>query len=78
MIVSITHGEDLDGIGSQAILLRYLQLERKIKLGDIQLEYANYSTFIKKLKIISDNAPSEVYISDIGFNVKIQCYNFFT
>jgi oligoribonuclease NrnB/cAMP/cGMP phosphodiesterase (DHH superfamily) len=72
MIISITHGQDLDGIGAQAILLRHWDINRKIELDNIELEYAIYSNFIPKLKKIvdSDLDVEELYITDLGFNTE--------
>jgi len=68
MIISITHEHDLDGIGSQAILLRYHKIIKKT--DDIKLEFAHYLDFVQKIEKIlnSDNLPSQLIISDIGFN----------
>jgi len=70
MIVSITHGEDIDGIGAQAILLRYFKLKREIESSKIVLEYAHYSNLLEKLnRLLKNNKnPEELYISDLGFN----------
>lgn len=68
MIVSITHEHDLDGLGSQAIIKRYLDkfsLKEEIKFLD-----ANYSNFVKILKVLfaSYESLTKLIISDIGFN----------
>ncbi|MFO8019824.1 MAG: DHHA1 domain-containing protein [Promethearchaeia archaeon] len=70
MITTITHGIDLDGLGSQAIIKRYLILKKNIKSKEITLKYAHYPTFLGKMKKIldSDPLPKRIYITDIGFN----------
>lgn len=68
MIVSITHEHDLDGLGSQAVILRSLKMHDKNE--DIKLIFAHYNNFVEKVKytLSSDNLPSQLIISDIGFN----------
>ncbi|MFX0141262.1 MAG: hypothetical protein ACFFDN_46915 [Candidatus Hodarchaeota archaeon] len=59
-LISLTHIEDVDGIGAQAILLR--------KFPDIicfQTFYSEFNDFIRK---ILDLNPDILYITDIGFN----------
>ena len=70
MIVSLTHEHDLDGLGSQAIILRYYRVKREIKKEEIKLFYAHYLDFKEKIKTILDkkDLPDELIISDIGFN----------
>ena len=70
MIVSITHEHDLDGIGSQAIIKRYFDLSLEDQQTDIVYIFATYVNFVEKLQNIleADELPSELIISDIGFN----------
>ncbi|TFF86020.1 MAG: hypothetical protein EU517_01035, partial [Promethearchaeota archaeon] len=70
MIISITHEHDLDGIGSQAILYRFLTRNKDHGDEDVQLHYAHYSNFPKSIKqFLSDSAlPDQLIITDIGFN----------
>jgi oligoribonuclease NrnB/cAMP/cGMP phosphodiesterase (DHH superfamily) len=70
MIVSLTHEHDLDGLGSQAIIKRYFDLNNKHDSKNLILLYAQYIDFSDKIKSIlnSDKLPKELIISDIGFN----------
>jgi len=70
MIVSLTHEHDLDGLGSQAIIKRYFDLNNKHESKNLTLLYAQYIDFSDKIKYIlnSDELPKELIISDIGFN----------
>jgi oligoribonuclease NrnB/cAMP/cGMP phosphodiesterase (DHH superfamily) len=70
MIVSITHEHDLDGIGSQAIIKRHFDLSSKIPNAEITYIFATYVDFVQKIRGIlnSDSIPSQLIISDIGFN----------
>jgi oligoribonuclease NrnB/cAMP/cGMP phosphodiesterase (DHH superfamily) len=70
MIVSITHEHDLDGLGSQAIIQRYFNLNREIHPDEIRCFYAHYIDFVEKVSNIldSESLPSQLIISDIGFN----------
>ncbi|MBA7573987.1 hypothetical protein ES708_15788 [subsurface metagenome] len=70
MIVSITHEHDLDGLGSQAIIQRYFNLNQEIHPDEIRCFYAHYIDFVEKISIILDSEalPSQLIISDIGFN----------
>jgi len=70
MIVSITHEHDLDGIGSQAIIKRHLGLSSEIPQTELIFEFATYVDFVEKIRIIldADKMPSQLIISDIGFN----------
>lgn len=70
MIISITHELDLDGLGSQAIIKRYFQTVKGMKLDEIKLLYAHYTNFIDKIKrILSARlVPEHLFITDIGFN----------
>ena len=70
MIVSITHEHDLDGLGSQAIIKRHLDLSSKTSQTEIIYTFATYVDFVGKIRGIldSDKIPSQLIISDIGFN----------
>ena len=70
MIVSITHEHDLDGIGSQAIIKRHLDLSSETQQTKIIYKFATYVDFVEKIRVIlnSDKIPSQLIISDIGFN----------
>ncbi len=70
MIVSITHEHDLDGIGSQAIIKRHLDLSPEIHQTEIIYNFATYVDFVEKIQEIldADKIPSQLIISDIGFN----------
>ena len=70
MIVSITHEHDLDGLGSQAIIKRYFNLNQEIHPEEIRCFYAHYIDFVEKLVNIleTESLPSQLIISDIGFN----------
>ena len=70
MIVSLTHEHDLDGLGSQAIIKRYFDLNNKHESKNLTLLYAQYIDFSDKIKFILniDELPKELIISDIGFN----------
>ena len=70
MIVSITHEHDLDGIGSQAIIKRHLDLSSETQQTEIIYMFATYVDFVEKIRVIlnSDKIPSQLIISDIGFN----------
>ena len=70
MIVSITHEHDLDGIGSQAIIKRHLDLSSEIPKAEIRYKFATYVDFVEKIRGIlnSNKIPSQLIISDIGFN----------
>ena len=70
MIVSITHEHDLDGLGSQAIIKRYFNLNQEIHPDEIRCFYAHYIDFVEKVSNILDSKslPSHLIISDIGFN----------
>ena len=70
MIVSITHEHDLDGIGSQAIIKRHLDLSSETRQTEIIYTFATYVDFVEKIRAILDvdNIPSQLIISDIGFN----------
>ena len=59
-LINITHIEDLDGIGSQAILLRKFPA-----LVCFQSFYAEFIEYIKRIYIMK---PDQLYITDIGFN----------
>jgi len=70
MIVSLTHEHDLDGLGSQAIIKRYFDLKDKDNTSKLVLLHAQYIDFSDKIRFIlnSDEYPTELIISDIGFN----------
>jgi oligoribonuclease NrnB/cAMP/cGMP phosphodiesterase (DHH superfamily) len=70
MIVSITHEHDLDGIGSQAIIKRHLELLSEPLQTEICYKFATYVDFVEIIRRIldSDKIPSQLIISDIGFN----------
>ncbi len=70
MIVSITHEHDLDGLGSQAIIQRHFNLNQEIHTDEIRCFYAHYIDFVEKVSNIldSETLPSQLIISDIGFN----------
>ena len=70
MIVSLTHEHDLDGLGSQAIIQRYINLRTKTNDEDICYYFADYTDFVDKIKKIlcTESIPSRFIISDIGFN----------
>jgi len=70
MIVSITHEHDLDGIGSQAIIKRHLDLSSETQQTEIIYAFATYVDFVEKIRKIldTDKIPSQLIISDIGFN----------
>ncbi|MHA1298028.1 MAG: DHH family phosphoesterase [Candidatus Helarchaeota archaeon] len=59
-LISLTHIEDLDGIGSQAILLR--------KFPKLSCFQSLYSQFIENIKNIYKLSPKKLFITDIGFN----------
>lgn len=59
-LINLTHIEDLDGIGSQAILLR--------KFPDLICKRTFYPGFIENIKKIYIMTPYKLYITDIGFN----------
>ncbi|NVM03135.1 MAG: hypothetical protein HWN67_12405 [Candidatus Helarchaeota archaeon] len=59
-LISLTHIEDVDGIGAQAILLRKFP-----NIICFQTFYSEFNEFIKK---IFDLNPDILYITDIGFN----------
>ncbi|MHA1377501.1 MAG: hypothetical protein ACTSRG_03860 [Candidatus Helarchaeota archaeon] len=62
--ISITHIEDLDGLGSQAILLR--------KFPNLECYQSFYSNFNESIKKIYNLNPDILYISDIGFNASFK------
>ena len=70
MIVSITHEHDLDGLGSQAIIKRHLDLSSVVLKKKVIYEFATYVDFVEKIRAIldTDKIPSKLIISDIGFN----------
>lgn len=70
MIISITHEHDLDGIGSQAIVKRYFDFFHNGEKQEFKQYFSHYLDFVKKLKKIlsSDYIPSQLIITDIGFN----------
>jgi len=70
MIISITHEHDLDGIGSQAIIKRHLDLSSETQQTEIIYTFATYVDFVEKIRAIldKDKIPSQLIISDIGFN----------
>jgi len=70
MIVSITHEHDLDGLGSQAIIKRYLDLSPETHQTEIIYNFATYVDFVEKIRAIldSDKIPNQLIISDVGFN----------
>ena len=70
MIVSITHEHDLDGLGSQAIIKRHLELSSETHQTEIIYAFATYVDFVEKIRAIfdADKIPSQLIISDIGFN----------
>ncbi|MFX1493219.1 MAG: DHH family phosphoesterase [Promethearchaeota archaeon] len=69
MIVSITHEHDLDGLGSQAIIKRYFDFFYKGERQEFKQYFAHYLDFVKKMKnILSSDLPSQLIITDIGFN----------
>jgi len=70
MIVSITHEHDLDGIGSQAIIKRHFDLSTETQQTEIIYTFATYIDFVEKIRAIldTDKIPSQLIISDIGFN----------
>ncbi|MFX0025769.1 MAG: DHH family phosphoesterase [Candidatus Hermodarchaeota archaeon] len=70
MIVSITHEHDLDGLGSQAIIKRYFDFFYNGVKQEFKQYFSHYLDFVEKLKniLISDNIPSQLIITDIGFN----------
>lgn len=59
-LISLTHIEDVDGIGAQAILLR--------KFPDVVCFQTFYGEFIEYIKKIFNLNPDILYITDIGFN----------
>lgn len=64
MIVLINHQNDLDGLGSQAILKRYFD-----KLGvEIKLLFALYPEFLDRIQEAIKIKPKQIVIADIGFN----------
>lgn len=80
MIVSITHEDDIDGIGSQAILYRYLTRVKKYKNSDIKPYFSNYSNFLEILDeiLFKEELPEILIITDIGFNDNFnQCFHLF-
>ncbi|MGV9173321.1 MAG: DHH family phosphoesterase [Promethearchaeia archaeon] len=70
MIILLTHEVDLDGLGSQAIIKRYLTNKEKTDPEKVKLRYAHYPSFLQKIREIlnSEPLPERVYITDIGFN----------
>ena len=69
MVYSLTHEVDLDGLGSQAILLRYFSLLKRNGTVNINLDFAHYTNFISKVtQILKSNLPNKLIITDIGFN----------
>ena len=64
IIISITHEHDLDGLGSQAILKRFHDLEKK----NLVYYFAHYLDFIEKIDHILEKNPEKLYITDLGFN----------
>jgi oligoribonuclease NrnB/cAMP/cGMP phosphodiesterase (DHH superfamily) len=78
MIVSITHEHDLDGLGSQAIIKRYfnsINTHENIKYLDAH--YNNFMAIIDKT-LNSPFPPSQLIITDIGFNSSfISLFNLF-
>lgn len=74
MIISLTHEHDLDGLGSQAIVKRYYDLNPKFENIDIKCYFAHYIDFIQKLTsaINNNKPPLELIISDIGFNKEFE------
>lgn len=70
MIVSITHEHDLDGLGSQAIIKRYFDFFYNREKQEFKQYFAHYLDFVEKVKKIlsSDYLPSQLIITDIGFN----------
>ena len=70
MIISLTHEHDLDGLGSQAIIRRYFNLNSKDRNKELIYYFADYTDFVEKIKSIlsTGSIPSHLIISDIGFN----------
>ncbi len=70
MIISITHEHDLDGLGSQAIIKRYFDFFYTGEKQEFKQFFAHYLDFVEKVKKIltSDYLPSQLIITDIGFN----------
>lgn len=69
IIAEITHGVDLDGLGSQAIVRRYFTELNSNEAPSFYLYYAHYTNFISQIKkILSLNFPEKLIITDIGFN----------
>jgi len=70
MIVSVTHEHDLDGLGSQAIIQRYYNLNPEIFNQEISYFFADYTNFVETVKSIlsKESTPSQLIISDLGFN----------
>ena len=70
MIISLTHEHDLDGLGSQAIIKRYYNVNPKLENPEIKCYFAHYTDFYEKLSNIFKNnkPPLDLIISDIGFN----------
>lgn len=70
MIISITHEHDLDGLGSQAIIKRYFDFFYTGEKQEFKQYFAHYLDFVEKVKKIlsSDYLPSQLIITDIGFN----------
>lgn len=66
MIVSLTHEHDLDGLGSQAIIRRYFNLNSET----MTYYFADYTNFVEKINnaLSTEPFPSQLIISDIGFN----------
>jgi oligoribonuclease NrnB/cAMP/cGMP phosphodiesterase (DHH superfamily) len=67
MIVSITHEHDLDGLGSQAILKRFYEIQEE--KTPIRFIFAQYLNFVEKVKhVFNKNIPTELIITDLGFS----------
>ncbi len=69
MIVSITHN-DLDGLGSQAIVRRFFCAFNKVAPTDFKGYFAHYGTFLKIVDtaLSTSEIPEQLVITDLGFN----------
>ncbi|MFX0075021.1 MAG: DHH family phosphoesterase [Candidatus Hermodarchaeota archaeon] len=70
MIVSLTHEHDLDGLGAQAIIKRHFTLKSDFENDNISYFFADYTNFVEIIIEIlnTDPTPTELIISDLGFN----------
>lgn len=69
IIISLTHGTDLDGIASAAIIYRY----SKLKNYACELHFAEPYNLSEKLKSLAilDKRYDEIIIADLGVNRKV-------